>query len=94
MTVNSRIVGTDWTLFGGGNSLTCSGIHLGLQDLTTRRKLERKKNRLNKQNKICARAARALYISSPFLHDYDVKIPNFAFYEERKQATNKLYFSY
>ena len=25
----------------------------------------------------------------PFLHDYDVKMPNFAFYGERKQATTK-----
>ena len=34
-----------------------------------------------------------LYISSPFLHDYDVKVPNFAFYGGRKQATTKFYFS-
>ena len=27
-----------------------------------------------------------LYISFPFLHDYNVKMPNFAFYGERKQA--------
>ena len=25
----------------------------------------------------------------PLLHDYNVKMPNFAFYEERKQATTK-----
>ena len=30
----------------------------------------------------------------PFLHDYDVKMPNFAFYGGRKQATTKFYFSY
>ena len=30
----------------------------------------------------------------PFLHDYDVNIPNFAFYQGRKQATMKFYFSY
>ena len=30
----------------------------------------------------------------PFLHDYDVKMPNFAFYVERKQAATKCYFSY
>ena len=30
-----------------------------------------------------------LYISFPFLHDYDVKMPNFAFYGGRKQATTK-----
>ena len=34
-----------------------------------------------------------LYISLPFLDDYDVNIPNFAFYGERKQATTNLYFS-
>ena len=28
-----------------------------------------------------------LYISLPFSYDYDVKMPNFAFYGERKQAT-------
>ena len=35
-----------------------------------------------------------LYISFPFLHDYDVKMPNFAFYRGRKQATTKFYFSF
>ena len=35
-----------------------------------------------------------LYISFLFLHDYDVKMPNFAFYGGRKQATTKLYFSF
>ena len=35
-----------------------------------------------------------LYISFKFLHDYDVKMPNFAFYGGRKQATTKFYFSF
>ena len=35
-----------------------------------------------------------LYISFPFLHDYDVKMPNFAFYGGRKQATTKFYFPF
>ena len=35
-----------------------------------------------------------LYISLSFLHDYDVKMPNFAFYGGRKQATTKFYFSF
>ena len=35
-----------------------------------------------------------LYISFPFLHDYDVKVPNFAFYGGRKQATTKFYFRF
>ena len=35
-----------------------------------------------------------LFISFPFLHDYDVKMPDFAFYRGRKQATTKFYFSF
>ena len=35
-----------------------------------------------------------LYISFLFLHDYDVKMPNFAFYGGCKQATTKFYFSF
>ena len=31
---------------------------------------------------------------SPFLHDYDMKMPNFVFYGRRKQATTKFYFSF
>ena len=34
-----------------------------------------------------------LYISLPFLRDYDMKVPNFVFYGERKQATTKFYFA-
>ena len=33
-----------------------------------------------------------LYISWPSLHDYDVKIPSFTFYGERKQATTNFFF--
>ena len=32
-----------------------------------------------------------LYISLPFLHDYDVKLPNLTFSGGRKQATTKFY---
>ena len=35
-----------------------------------------------------------LYISFPFLHDYDAKMSYFAFYGGRKQATTKFYFSF
>ena len=35
-----------------------------------------------------------LYISFLFLHDYDVKMPNLAFYGGSKQATTKFYFSF
>ena len=34
-----------------------------------------------------------LYISSPSLHDYDVKMPNCKFYGGRKQATTNLFSS-
>ena len=33
-----------------------------------------------------------LYISLPFLHKYDVKMPNFAFSGEGNQAKTKFYF--
>ena len=35
-----------------------------------------------------------LYISLPPLHDYNVKMPNFTFYGERKQATTNFSFSF
>ena len=35
-----------------------------------------------------------LCIFLPFLRDYDVKMPNFPFYGERKKATSKFYFSF
>ena len=46
--------------------------------LTTRRQRElQQNNRFNKQNNNFARASRFYFcISLPFLHDYDVKMPN------------------
>ena len=35
-----------------------------------------------------------LYISFLFLHDFDMKMPNFVFQGGRKQATTKFYFSF
>ena len=35
-----------------------------------------------------------LNIYFPFLHNCDVKMPNFAFYGGRNQATTKFYFSF
>ena len=32
-----------------------------------------------------------LHIYFPFLHDYDVKMANFAFYGESKRGTTKFY---
>ena len=34
------------------------------------------------------------FIFLPFLHYDDVKMPNFVFYRERKQATTKFYFAF
>ena len=54
-----------------------------------------KNNRVNKKKQqLCMVHYTFLYISFPFLHYYDVKMPNFAFYGERKQATTKFYFSF
>jgi len=49
---------------------------------TTRRQRElQQNNRFNKQNNNFARASRFYFcFSLPCLHDYDVKMPNFAFY--------------
>ena len=55
----------------------------------------KKNNRFQKQNNNFPRASHFFsYIFFPFLHDYDVKMPNFAFYGERKQATTKFNFSF
>ena len=44
-------------------------------------KVKKKNNRFIKQNNNFARASHFfLFISFPFLHDYDVKMPYFAFY--------------
>ena len=59
------------------------------------RQRERKKNnRLNRQKTTSQVHHTFLYISFPFLHDYEVKMPNFALYGGRKQATAKFYFSF
>ena len=49
------------------------------------------KNRFGKQNINFTLFCTFLF---PFLHDYDVKMPNFAFCGGRKQATSKFYFSF
>ena len=58
------------------------------------RKRQKKNNRFYKQNNNFARASRSfvhffLVISFLFLHDYDVKMPNFPFMEDvNKQRRN------
>ena len=65
------------------NSTTSIGT-LRSNDATVSRNI-----RFNKQNNNSARASHFLHISLPFLHDCDVKMLNFAFCGERKQATTK-----
>ena len=57
-------------------------------------KIQRKKHSFKKPSNNFARASHFLYISLPFLHEYNVKMPNFAFPGEHKQATTKFYFSF
>ena len=63
---------------------------------TTRRQRElQQNNKFNKQNNNFARASRFYFcISLPFLHDYEVKMPNFAFMDNvNKQQRNLFFFS-
>ena len=50
-------------------------------------------NRFYEQNNNFARAPCVFvhYFLCLFVHDYDVNMPNFAFYGGRKQATTKFY---
>ena len=54
----------------------------------------KKNNGFNKQTTTLHAHHTFLYNSLPFLHDYDVKMANYAFCGERKQATTKFYFSF
>ena len=47
-----------------------------------------------KQNNNFARASHFFVHFFPFLHECAVKMPNFAFYGGRKQATTKYCFSF
>jgi len=59
-----------------------------------RRRERQKNNGVYKQINSFARASHFFCtFLCPFLHDYDVKIPNFTFFGVRKQATTKFYFS-
>ena len=67
-------------------------------------KIQRRRRQLERQKKIIGSISKTttshvhhtffVYISFPFLRDYDVKMPNFTFYRGRKQATTKFYFSF
>ena len=63
-------------------------LRIPTNDATTKTS---KNNRFNKYTNYLHAHHTFTYISSPFLHEYDVKIPHFAFYGERKQATTRSY---
>ena len=65
-----------------------------IQQHGRQRERQKKNNWFNKQNYNFARVSLFLNISFLFLHDYDLKMPNLAFYGGRKQATTKFYFSF
>ena len=59
-----------------------------------RQRERQQNNRFNKRNNNFARAPHCFVHFFPVLHDYDVKMPYFAFYGGRKQATTKFYSSF
>ena len=65
----------------------------GLYDPTTRRQQERPKQQQIQQAKQQLSTCTSLFCTflCRFLHDYDVKLPNFTFSGGRKQATTKCY---
>ena len=76
-------------------SAVCYRRSADIREFKQRQQRERQNsNRFIEQNKTFARASRFLHISLPLLHNYDVKMPIFMFYEGRKQATTKFSFSF
>ena len=66
-----------------------------LEDPTTRRQRERQKVIGLRSKATTLHVHRTFfYISLPFMHNYDLKVPNFAFYGERKQVTTNFYLSF
>ena len=61
---------------------------------TNKQQQQQKNSGFNKQTTTLHAHHTFLYNSLPFLHDYDVKMANYAFCGERKQATTKFYFSF
>ena len=68
--------------------------YYGLQDPTTRTATRTSKKTIGLRSKTTISHVdhTFLYISFPFLHDYVVTMPYFAFYGGRKQETTKFYF--
>ena len=56
--------------------------------------VKKKKKILLAKQQLCTCTMLFCTFLCSFLHDYDVNLPNFAFYGGRKQATTKFYFSF
>ena len=70
----------------------------GIRDFKIQRRGRHRERQNNnsfyKKNNHFARASLFfVHFLAPFVHDYDVKMPNLAFCGVRKQATAKFYFS-
>ena len=63
--------------------------HFTIQRRGQQREHHKNKRVNEKKQQLCI-----VHYTFPFLHYYDVKMPNFAFYGERKQATTKFYFPF
>ena len=74
-------------------------LHVYIRDFKIQRRGRQQERQINnrfyKQKKqLCTCTTPFCTFLCPFLHDHDVKMPNFAFYGERKQATTKCSFSF
>ena len=66
-----------------------------LEDPTTRRQRERQKVIGLRSTTTTLHVHHTFfYISLPVMYNYDLKMPNFAFYGEREQATTNFYLSF
>ena len=78
-----------------GFSQSCMAFSVGSRLRRFWRQRERLKKTIGwKAKQLCTCITLFLYISLPFLRDYDVKIPNFVFYGERKQTVLKILFRF
>ena len=80
-----------------GRSLLAAGIsHQGLKHPTTQTATRTSKNHqaLQAKQQLCTCITLFWTFFCPFLHDYDVKMPNSALYGGRKQAKTKFYLSF
>ena len=90
MTVNLSLIVQTTRIHGNNSRFPFSTLRSN--DADVQRERQKKKGLISKTTTSHVHHT-FLYISLPFLHDYDVKIPNFVFHGERQQATTELDFS-